>query len=63
MPLSRWKIVELADGVAAAFCAKVLGDLGAEVIKVEPPGGHHSRLLPHVDRTPHPTSPVDRSST
>ena len=27
----------------ATFCAKVLADLGAEVVKVEPPEGHSSR--------------------
>ena len=35
--------MEIADGLAASFCAKVLSDLGAEVVKVEPTGGHPSR--------------------
>jgi crotonobetainyl-CoA:carnitine CoA-transferase CaiB-like acyl-CoA transferase len=42
--LSGWRVLEIADGLAASFCAKVIGDLGAEVVKVEPPGGHPSRL-------------------
>ncbi len=42
--LAGWRVLELADGVAASFCAKVMSDLGAEVVKVEPPGGHPSRL-------------------
>jgi crotonobetainyl-CoA:carnitine CoA-transferase CaiB-like acyl-CoA transferase len=42
--LAGWRVLEIADGIAASFCAKVIGDLGAEVVKVEPPGGHPSRL-------------------
>ena len=41
--LSGWRVLEIADGLAASFCAKVLGDLGADVVKVEPPEGHASR--------------------
>jgi crotonobetainyl-CoA:carnitine CoA-transferase CaiB-like acyl-CoA transferase len=41
--LDGWRVLEVADGIAAAFCAKVLSDLGADVVKVEPPGGHPSR--------------------
>jgi crotonobetainyl-CoA:carnitine CoA-transferase CaiB-like acyl-CoA transferase len=41
--LEGWRVLEVADGMAASFCAKVLGDLGADVVKVEPPGGHPSR--------------------
>ncbi len=41
--LAGWRIVELSDGVAAAFCAKVLSDLGADVVLVEPSGGHPGR--------------------
>ena len=41
--LAGWRVLELADRLAAAFCAKVLGDLGADVVKVEPPEGHASR--------------------
>jgi crotonobetainyl-CoA:carnitine CoA-transferase CaiB-like acyl-CoA transferase len=41
--LDGWRVLEVADGVAASFCAKVLADLGADVVKVEPPEGHPSR--------------------
>ena len=38
------KVVEMGDHVAAPFCARLLADLGAEVLKVEPPGhGDSSR--------------------
>ena len=38
-PLNGIKIVELATFIAAPSCARYLADLGAEVIKVESPGG------------------------
>ena len=41
-PLFGLRVVELASE-HAAFAGKVLGDLGADVIVVEPPGGHPSR--------------------
>jgi crotonobetainyl-CoA:carnitine CoA-transferase CaiB-like acyl-CoA transferase len=37
-------VIEYGEGVAAAFGAKVLADLGADVIKVEPPQGDSLRL-------------------
>ena len=38
-PLVGLKVLELGHYVAAPFCTRLLADLGAEVIKVEPPGG------------------------
>ena len=35
-------MIELGEHVSAPFCARLLGDLGAEIIKVEPPGGGDS---------------------
>jgi crotonobetainyl-CoA:carnitine CoA-transferase CaiB-like acyl-CoA transferase len=37
--LRRVRIVELGGGIAAAFATRILADLGADVVKVEPPGG------------------------
>jgi formyl-CoA transferase len=37
-PLAGIRVVELGTLIAGPFCAKTLGDFGAEVIKVEPPG-------------------------
>src|ERR1700689_303066 len=37
--LTGLKVVELGHYIAAPFCTRILADLGAEVIKVEPPGG------------------------
>lgn len=38
-PLAGLRVIELGHFVAAPFCARLLADLGAEVIKVEPPTG------------------------
>lgn len=53
-PLTGTKVVELASE-HAAFAGKLLGDLGAEVVLVEPPGGHHTRNFePFLDDQPGP---------
>jgi crotonobetainyl-CoA:carnitine CoA-transferase CaiB-like acyl-CoA transferase len=45
-PLEGLRVLDIAQGIAAPFCAKLLGDLGANVVKVEPPdGGDRSRTL------------------
>jgi crotonobetainyl-CoA:carnitine CoA-transferase CaiB-like acyl-CoA transferase len=46
------KVVELSSWMAAPSAAAVLADLGADVIKVEPPGGDPARGL---SRPPRPT--------
>ncbi|MGD9764791.1 MAG: CaiB/BaiF CoA transferase family protein [Candidatus Binatia bacterium] len=38
------RVIELGEMVSAAYAAKLLADLGAEVIKVEPPGGDRARF-------------------
>jgi len=40
---SQARVLELGDGVAAAFAARLLGDQGADVIKVEEPEGSGAR--------------------
>src|SRR5205807_1152669 len=37
------RIVECGEGVSAAYGAKMIADLGADVVKVEPPGGDLTR--------------------
>ena len=37
-PLNGLRVIELGSIVAASFAAQILGDLGAEVIKIEAPG-------------------------
>ncbi len=52
--LAQIRILDLAEG-KAAFCAKLLADLGAEVIKLERPGGESSRRVgPFSGDSPHP---------
>ena len=45
LPLAGLRVVDMADE-KAELCGRVLADLGAEVIRVEPPGGAVSRTLP-----------------
>jgi crotonobetainyl-CoA:carnitine CoA-transferase CaiB-like acyl-CoA transferase len=48
-PLEGMRVVELA-AEHAAFAGKLLADLGAEVVVVEPPGGHRTRSFePFLD--------------
>jgi crotonobetainyl-CoA:carnitine CoA-transferase CaiB-like acyl-CoA transferase len=41
--LGPYRVLDLADE-QAALCGKLFADLGAEVIKIEPPQGHSDRL-------------------
>ena len=53
--LSDLRIVDLTQGIAGPYCTKLFADLGAEVIKVEPPDGDWSRKLgPFPNDQPHP---------
>lgn len=59
MPLAGVRVVEMAEGIAGPYAAKLLADMGAEVIKVEPPfRGDRSRHdgpfpghEPHLERS------------
>ena len=58
------RVLELASWLAAPSCAALLADLGASVVKVEPPGGETYRRMydvlmgeegsVHLSRHPHP---------
>ena len=53
--LNGLKVVEYGDFISAPYCAKLMADLGAEVIKVEPLNGDRSRRNgPSPDNVPDP---------
>ena len=53
-PLAGLRVLELTDE-KGQFCGKLMGDLGADVIKIEPPGGEVTRTIgPFLDDIPHP---------
>ena len=37
-PLAGLRLIEMGTLLAGPFCGQLMGDFGAEVIKVEPPG-------------------------
>ncbi len=43
--LTGLNVLELGEGVSAAYCARLLGQLGARVAKVEPPHGDSARRV------------------
>jgi CoA:oxalate CoA-transferase len=47
-PLAGIKVIELANFIAGPLCGTLLADMGADVIKVEPPQGDMSRATPPI---------------
>jgi CoA:oxalate CoA-transferase len=50
-PLAGIRIIEIAHMLAGPYCGMLLADMGAEVIKIEPPSGDIARTVgaPEVD--------------
>ena len=58
--LGSLRVVEL-PGPATLFAGKCFADLGADVLKIEPPGGDPSRRLPPLVHVESATGPVSTS--
>ncbi len=46
LPLEGVRVIEFTHMVMGPTCGMILADLGAEVIRIEPPGGDKTRKLP-----------------
>ena len=49
LPLAGIKVVEFCQVLAGPYCGMLLADMGAEVIKVEPPEGDMMRQWPPIN--------------
>jgi CoA:oxalate CoA-transferase len=58
--LDQIRVVELGDGVSLAFAGKLFADFGADVIKVEAPGGDSAR---HEGPFPHDVPNTETSAS
>ena len=61
LTLEELNVIDLADE-KGSFCTKLFADLGANVIKVEKPGGDPTRNIgPFMNDDPHDVARMDDS--
>ena len=54
-PLDGVKVLDLSEDISGSFCARLMADYGADVLKIEPPvGASLRRMGPFFGDDPHP---------
>src|SRR5215470_3317903 len=49
------RVIDVTQVMAGPFCSMILADLGADVVKVEPPAGDSTRTMPGAVGTDSPS--------
>jgi len=57
-PLSGFRVLETATGIAGPYAGRLLAMLGATVLKIEPDGGDPTRTQPVDDQPVRGLSPL-----